>query len=132
MATETAGVTAGTLECCPTLEPCDVCDTLDFTFHLRYRPPAGTANVPVVVTWHFRLTRCSGALSLGDILYSTTLLPGEKVRLFTSDRHSRFSFDSETNLAYRHQTTSEESFFMAGMANAVSNVNVNQSGSSTS
>jgi len=122
-------------ECCPTLEPCDVCDVLDFSFRLPFRPIVREGNqgvVPVEVTLLFRLTRCSGPLSLGDIAYSTTLLPGEKVRLFTSDRHSRFSFDSETDLAYRQQTTSEESFFMAGMANAVSNVNVNQNAGSTS
>jgi hypothetical protein len=124
------------VECCPPLEPCDVCDVLDFRFRLPFRPLVGGANqrrpVAVEVMFHFRLTRCSGPLSLGDILYSTTLLPGEQVRLFTSDRHSRFSFDSETDLAYRHQTTSEESFFMAGMANAVSNVNVNERAGSTS
>ena len=123
------------LECCPTLEPCDVCDVIDVRFRLPFLPAAGAANrapVPVQVTLHFRLTRCSGSLSLGDILYSTTLLPGEHVRLFTSDRHSRFSFDSETSLAYRQATTSEESLFMAGMASAVSNVNVNENASATS
>jgi hypothetical protein len=124
------------VDCCPPLEPCDVCDVLDFRFRLPFRPLVGAANqrrpVAVEVALHFRLTRCSGPLSLGDILYSTTLLPGEQVRLYTSDRHSRFSFDSETNLAYRHHTTSEESFYMAGMANAVSNVNVNERAGSTS
>jgi hypothetical protein len=86
----------------------------------------------VEVTLHFRLTRCAGPLSLGDILYATTLLPGEEVRLFTSDRHSRFSFDSETSLAYRNHTTSEESYYMAGMASAVSNISVNENAASTS
>lgn len=122
-------------DCCPTLEPCDVCDTLDFYFRLPFRPivrEAGQGIVPVEVTLHFRLTRCQGPLALGDIAYSTTLMPGEKVRLFTSDRHSRFTFDSETDLAYRQHTTSEESFFMAGMANAVSNVNVNEQAGATS
>jgi hypothetical protein len=122
-------------ECCPTLEPCDVCDSLDFFFRLPFRPIVREGDrgvIPVEVTLHFRLTRCSGPLSLGDIAYSTTLMPGEQVRLFTSDRHSRFTFDSETDLAYRQHTTSEESFFMAGMANAVSNVNVNEKGGSTS
>jgi hypothetical protein len=89
-------------------------------------------NIPVLVLLRFRLIRCSGPLSLGDIAYSTTLLPGESVRLFTSDRHSRFSFDSETDLSYRQHTTSEESMFMAGMANAVSNVNVNEQAGATS
>ena len=133
MAKSPAGIAA--IDCCPPLEPCDVCDYLDFTFRLPFNPandPAGRVNAPVVIILRFRLTRCSGPLSLGDIAYSTTLLPGESVRLFTSDRHSRFSFDSETDLSYRQHTTSEESMFMAGMANAVSNVNVNQQAGSTS
>jgi len=124
------------LECCPTLEPCDVCDSIDFRYRLPFRPVVNGADqrrvVPVEVTLHFRLTRCAGPLSLGDILYSTTLLPGEKVRLFTSDRHSRFSFDSETNLSYYNHTTSEESFYMAGMANAVNNVSLNENAAATS
>ena len=133
MAKSPAGIAA--IDCCPPLEPCDVCDYLDFTFRLPFRPSsnaAGSASVPIVIILRFRLSRCSGPLSLGDIAYSTTLLPGESVKLFTSDRHSRFSFDSETDLSYRQQTTSEESMFMAGMANAVSNVNVNQKAGSTS
>jgi hypothetical protein len=129
---EEGGVAA--VDCCPQLEPCEVCDVLDFRFRLPFRPPAGADRrpMPVEVTLHFRLTRCSGPLSLGDIAYSTTLLPGESVRLFTSDRHSRFSFDSETNLSYRQHTTSEESFYMAGMANAVNNVDVNEHSQATS
>jgi hypothetical protein len=133
MAKSQAGVAA--LECCPELEPCDVCDYLDFTFRLPFRPAsdsAAVANLPILIILRFRLSRCSGPLSLGDIAYTTTLLPGETVQLFTSDRHSRFSFDSETDLSYRQHTTSEESMFMAGMANAVSNVNVNQQAGSTS
>jgi hypothetical protein len=133
MAKSPAGIAA--IDCCPPLEPCDVCDYLDFTFRLPFVPgndPAGRVNPRTVIILRFRLTRCSGPLSLGDIAYSITLLPGESVRLFTSDRHSRFSFDSETDLSYRQHTTSEESMFMAGMANAVSNVNVNEQGGSTS
>jgi hypothetical protein len=133
MAKSPAGIAA--IDCCPELEPCDVCDYLDFTFRLPFvtgNDPAGRVNPRTVIILRFRLTRCSGPLSLGDIAYSITLLPGESVRLFTSDRHSRFSFDSETDLSYRQHTTSEESMFMAGMANAVSNVNVNEQGGSTS
>ncbi len=37
--------------------------------------------VKVEVVFHTRFTRCAGPLALGDIAYSTTLLPGEKVRL---------------------------------------------------
>jgi hypothetical protein len=114
--------------CCPALEPCATCDQLDFTYRLPFRPlvAAGDARqvVSVEVTLHFRLTRCAGPLSLGDLVYSNTLLPGEKVRLFTSDRHSRFTFDSETKLSYRQETTSEESYYMAGMAYQMSNLSL--------
>ena len=96
-----------TIDCCPALEDCAPCDMLDFRFRMPFRPVLGDQRrgVSVEVALHFRLTRCAGPLSLGDIAYSTTLLPGEKVRLFTSDRHNRFSFDSETSLAYRSHTT---------------------------
>ena len=123
--------------CCPSLEPCDACDQLDITYRLPFRPlvnvPDGGAQVvPVEVTLRFQLERCSGPLTLGDLLYSTTLLPGETVRLFTSDRHSRFSFDSSTQLASRQYTTSEDSFYLAGMANATSDLTVLAGGSQTS
>ena len=36
----------------------------------------------------FRLKRCTLGLTLGDPVYSTTLLPGEKVKLFTTDRRT--------------------------------------------
>jgi hypothetical protein len=114
--------------CCPTLEKCAECETIDFRYRLPFRPNVTVAGrqsaVAVEVTLHFRLERCPGPLTLGDLLYTTTLLPGEQVRLFTSDRHSRFSFDSESKLAYRHETTSEESLFSAGMAQSMSDLSV--------
>ncbi|HKD95780.1 MAG TPA: hypothetical protein VKB43_13835, partial [Gaiellaceae bacterium] len=84
MAKSPAGIAA--IDCCPPLEPCDVCDYLDFTFRLPFitgNDPAGRVNPPIVIILRFRLTRCAGPLSLGDIAYSITLLPGESVRLFT-------------------------------------------------
>jgi hypothetical protein len=127
----TAQKTANTpaaVECCPQLEPCEVCDILNFTYRLPFRPVVAVGDqrqvVPVEVTLHFRLTRCSGPLSLGDLIYTTTLLPGEKVQLYSSDRHSRFSFDSETKLSYHTETTSEESYYAAGMAYGMSNLNL--------
>lgn len=114
--------------CCPPLEPCAVCDVLNFTYRLPFHPVATVGNqrqtVPVEVTLHFRLTRCAGPLSLGDPIYTTTLLPGEQVKLTSSDRHTRFSFDSETNLSYRNEATSEESYYAAGMAYGMSNLDV--------
>ena len=127
-ASDQTPVTPATVSCCPQLEPCEVCDVLNFPYRLPFRPLVKVGDqqqiVPVEVTLRFRLTRCSGPLSLGDLIYSTTLLPGEKVQLYSSDRHSRFSFDSETKLSYHTETTSEESYYAAGMAYGMSNLNV--------
>jgi hypothetical protein len=120
-----------TVPCCPPLAPDDVCDELDFFYRLTYpamvgKPtPAGTPaqNVPVEVKLHFQLRRCRGPLALGDLLYTTTLLPGEKVRLFTSDRRSKFTFDSESKFGYRNSQSSEESFFMQQMSDSLFDVN---------
>lgn len=123
------------IDCCPVMEKMPVCDTLNFRYRLPFNPRVNNDNrqtVPVEVVLHFRLERCSGPLVLGDPSYSTTLLPGEKVRMFTSDRHSRWSYDSESNLSYRHETTSEESFFTAGMAKAMSDLTINESGAAVS
>ncbi len=122
------------LECCPVLDKKPVCDTLDLRYKLPFQPKLGDnqQTVPVEVILHFRLERCSGPLVMGDPIYSTTLLPGEQVRLFTSDRHSRWSYDSESNLSYRNETTSEESFYTAGMARAMSDLTINESGSAES
>lgn len=121
-------VQAQAIPCCPELEECAVCDTLNFPYRLPFHPVVVTGDqrttVPVEVTLHFRLTRCAGPMSLGELMYSTTLLPGEVVRLSSSDRHSRFSFDSETKLSYLNESTSEESYYAAGMAHGMSNLNV--------
>ena len=125
---QNAPATLATTDCCPQLEPCQVCDVLNFTYRLPFPPVVAVGDqrqmVPVEVTLHYRLTRCSGPLSQGDLLYTTTLLPGEKVRLQSSDRHTRFSFDNETKLAYNNETTSEESYYAAGMAYGMSNLNI--------
>jgi hypothetical protein len=136
--TADAATGVATIPCCPPLETCNCCDRLDFRYRLPFRPTlgnvAGAANqtVPVEVTLVFRFERCPGPMSLGDVMYSTTLLPGEKVRLFTSDRNSRFVFDSESQLSYRHETTSEESYYMAGFANSLSQLSILDQGSQNS
>ena len=121
-------VSSNDVDCCPTLERGPICDTLDF----RYRLPWRRQDARVDLILHFRLERCSGPMALGDLAYSTTLFPGERVRLFTSDRHNRWTYDSATQLAYRHETTSEESFYTWGMARSMSDLTVSESGSVSS
>ena len=135
MAERKAEMMFSEVDCCPELERRPICDTLNFRYRLPFRRRVDVANqqnMLVEVILNFRLVRCSGKLVLGDPIYSTTLLPGEQVRLFTSDRHTRWSYDSESSLSYRHATTSVESFYTAGMAQAMSDLTINESGSSVS
>lgn len=109
--------------CCPTLAPNDICDILDFHYRLTYPTVISEQQIPVEVKFHFRLTRCRGPLAIGDLLYTTTLLPGEKVKLFTSDRRSKFTFDTATKFGYRNTQSSEESFFMQQMSDSLFDTN---------
>jgi hypothetical protein len=81
----------------------------------------------VEVILHIRITRCPGPLSLGDPMHTMTLLPGEKVKLFTSDRRTRFTFDSSTKVSYRNEQLSEERYFMAAMQNSMQDLSVTNS-----
>ena len=69
------------------------------------------SSIPVEVKLHFRFTRCPGPFALGNLLYTNTLFPGEKVKLFTSDRRTKFTYDSASQVSYRNTQTSEESHY---------------------
>ena len=119
------------IPCCPELDTSPVCDVLDFRRRLNFptnvRGPRGQ-QVTVEVIIHTRFERCSGPLALGDLAYTTTLLPGETVRLATTDRRSRFSFDSETNLSWRSEQMSEEQYQMKALRSLMSDVHVEDNG----
>jgi hypothetical protein len=115
------------LPCCPELDTDPICDVLDFRRRLVFPTPVrGPQDQPlkVEVIFHTRFTRCSGPLALGEIAYTTTLLPGEKVRLATTDRRSRFSFDSESKLSYRSEQISEEQYRLRALRALMSDENV--------
>jgi hypothetical protein len=120
--------------CCPALAKDTVCDVLDFHYRTRHTTnvAAGGRRIQVEVLIHARLERCPGPMTLGDLVYSTTLLPGEKVKLFTSDRRTRFSVDSESKVSYRHEQTSEERYYLSSMHDFMSDVSVRDSGSANS
>ncbi|XMO86237.1 hypothetical protein AAFN75_15715 [Algibacter sp. AS12] len=113
--------------CCPELPDGKTCDYLDFVYRLTHYTDVKMDNqsqrVPVEVALHVRVERCTGPLQLGNLVYSTTLLPGEKVRLYTQDRRSRFSFDSETQLSYRHEQSAEEQFYLDSYEKFMSDLN---------
>ena len=119
---------AAGVPCCPQLDADRSCDALDFHYRLIHTATVNADNqirrVPVEVILHARLERCPGPLALGDLVYSTTLLPGEKVRLFSTDRRTRFSLDSATSVSYRREQTSEERYFMSSMSDFMSDLTV--------
>jgi len=65
------------------------------------------------------------------LLYTTTLLPGEKVKLFTSDRRSKFTFDSASKVSYRNTQTSEESMFAQQFSDSVFDTSSRDEGNSS-
>jgi len=128
-----AAYTKMDVPCCPVLVECANCDVLDMRRRLVFPTSRRGPNeqpISVEVTVHTRFTRCSGPLTLGPPIYSTTLLPGEKVRLATTDRRSQFSFDSESNLSYRSEQLSEEQYRMSALRAVMSDENSTDNGSS--
>jgi hypothetical protein len=123
-------VNTSNIPCCPELIKDDHCDVIKFSRVLSY-PTAVIANrrrVIVEVILHFKFSRCTLGLTLGDPVHSTTLLPGEKVRLATTDRRSRFTFDSETKLSYRSEQISEEQYYMTAVQKYMADASAAQSG----
>ncbi len=116
------------IPCCPELakEPC--CESIRVSYRLTNR----LNDLPVEITLVAELQRCPGPLSLGDVVYSTTLLPGEKVRLYTSSRNTRFTYDSESEVSYRHEQSSEETYYMRSMDRYMSDLTVTDRGSAQS
>ncbi|KMW56461.1 hypothetical protein AIOL_001415 [Candidatus Rhodobacter oscarellae] len=112
------------IPCCPdiTVDPC--CNRLQFTYRLDYN----LADAPVEFVVTAVLERCPGPLSLGDVVYSTTLLPGEKVRLYQASRNTRFSYDAESEVSYRHEQASEETYYMSSMDRFMSDLTINEDG----
>jgi hypothetical protein len=120
-----------TIPCCPELIKDDHCDIINFSRVLTYPTvlaPNNRRRINVEVILHFKFSRCTLGLTLGDPAYSTTLLPGEKVRLATTDRRSRFSYDSETKLSYRSEQISEEQYFMTATQKYMADASAAQSG----
>ncbi|WP_448103793.1 hypothetical protein [Pedobacter panaciterrae] len=124
------------IPCCPELLKDSNCDVLVFTRTLNYplsikgqeRQTALVAQLLI----SFKLSRCTIGNVLADPVYTTTLLPGEKVRLVTTDRRSKFTYDASTQLSYRSEQISEEQYFMKASQSYFSDMENNQSGNQNS
>jgi hypothetical protein len=120
------------IPCCPELLRDNNCDTLFFTRTLNYPFVYKDIRITAQLILGFRLKRCTLGLTLGDPVYSTTLLPGEKVRLFTTDRRTSFTYDASTKISYRSEQISEEQYFMKASQSYYSDMDAEQSGESSS
>lgn len=89
-------------------------------------------EIIVEVDTYLRFTRETGGLFLGDPIYAHTLLPGEKVRLASSDRRSTFSMDSESNLSYKSVQMSESQYFLSSLRHFSAESEATQSGNNES
>ncbi len=113
------------VSCCPDISSDrSNCNRLEFHYRLQQLVTVQNRQVTVEVVVKAVIEACRGPLRLGNLAHTTTLFPGEKVRLFTQDRRSRFSFDSESKLSYRHQQQYEEQFFMEQMSDFMSDVSL--------
>ena len=127
MAADTTLTKFQDIPCCPPLDTAPVCDVIDMRRRLVFPTIVRGPNeqpIKVEVILHTRFERCSGPLALGDLVYTTTLLPGEKVRLATTDRRSSFSFDSESKLSYRSEQRSEEQYRLSALRTLMTDENV--------
>lgn len=131
---ETATLEEPKVPCCPDLKTDGACDVLQYQYRLIHPAAVTVATQPrnfqVEVILNARFERCPGPLALGDLVYSTTLLPGEKVRLFTSDRRTRFTYDAATKVSYRSEQTQEEQYYMSSMSEFMSDLSVKDTGRS--
>jgi hypothetical protein len=118
------------IPCCPELLKDTNCDVLFFTRTLNYPflYKERDLRITVQLMLGFRFKRCTLGLTLGDPVYSTTLLPGEKVKLFTTDRRTSFTYDASTKLSYRSEQISEEQYFMRASQSYFSDLENQQSG----
>jgi hypothetical protein len=113
-------------DCCPGFDKKQLCEIMHFNYRLNYRPESHEflekfANFPVGIELKFNFTykRCPGDLLQGDLVYSNTLLPGETVKLFTSDRRSKFTYDTASASANRNVQSSEESMQAQQMSDSM-------------
>lgn len=124
--------------CCPSLDKKLLCEIMHFSYRLNYRPESPDflqkfANFPIGIELKFSFTyqRCPGDLVEGDLVYTNTLLPGETVKLFTSDRRSKFTYDSSSASANRNVQSSEESMQAQQMSDTMFDFDSKDSGNSS-
>lgn len=124
--------------CCPSLDKKQLCEIMHFNYRLNYLPESPDflqkfASFPlgIELKFGFTYTRCPIDIVEGDLVYTNTLLPGETVKLFTSDRRSKFTYDTSSASANRNTQSSEESFQAQQMSDTMFDFSNRDAGSSS-
>ncbi len=116
------------IPCCPPLIESNNCDVVSFVRTLDYPIVYRDTRYVAQLLVRLVLKRCTLGLTLGDPVYTTTLFPGERVQLVTSDRRSSFSYDADTKIAHRSTQMSEEQYFMTATQVLFGRMEAEQSG----
>ena len=92
--------------------------------HLLWTTAGGTElEAPVEVLVRTHLERTAGDYVLGDLVYTLSLFPGEQVQMFSSDRRTRFSIDTTTNIGFHTAATFEDQMYLSSMDSFFGQVN---------
>lgn len=83
-------------------------------------------KAPVEVLVRTHLERTAGDYVLGDLVYTLSLLPGESVQMFSTDRRTRFSIDSTTNIGFHTAATFEDHMYVSSMDSFFGQLNAQQ------
>jgi Zn-finger protein len=112
--------------CCPQFNRCKEKTEINFKFRYLIICSIDDKKYPVEIIFSYKLVREFTGMALGDIVYTQTLFPGEKVKLATTDRRSSFTIDKESNLAVRNEIKSEETQWSELVQESMSSSNVTQ------
>lgn len=95
--------------------------------HLLWTDADGNElKAPVEVLVRTHLERTAGEYVLGDLVYTLSLLPGEQVQMFSTDRRTRFSVDTQTNIGFHASATFEDQMYLSAMDNFFGQLNASQ------
>ncbi|PVX26955.1 MAG: hypothetical protein CW716_04755 [Candidatus Bathyarchaeum sp.] len=103
-------------------KPEPTCDVMNLNFRFRVISPKTKKFVWVGL--HYELKRCSLEYTLGDLLYSTTLLPQEKVWLSFRNRHSVSRLTEDSSFSAHCHSRSNESLWMDTYRNLATDVSM--------
>ncbi|VBB17629.1 hypothetical protein YASMINEVIRUS_92 [Yasminevirus sp. GU-2018] len=115
----------------PTIRNDNVSVTLPASFTDLFSSAKSDAGQPYFadIMVRYRFVRVTKKHVKGKILYSTTLLPGERTRIFSSSAHTDFTYNASSKTYESNTSTSAEASFMSAVQNSMTKHAYNSSSS---